>query len=73
MGRKESNQTNKAPVICAFLSILAHYNPCHAEYFYVLHSSSLYFLVTSSISVVSMYFSFRVVNSVDPDQMVYIS
>ena len=38
----------------------------NAEYIYVLHSSSICILLTSSISVV---FTIRVENSVHPDQM----
>ena len=29
-------------------------NPCHAEYFYVLHSSPIFILLTSNIPVLSM-------------------
>ena len=42
--------------------------PCHAEKFYALHSSPIFFLLNISIPVASMLFSIRVENSVDPDQ-----
>ena len=32
------------------------YNPCHAEYFYVLHSSTIFILLNLHYSVVSMHF-----------------
>ena len=31
-------------------------NPCHAEYFYVLHSYPIFIMLNCSIQVVSMYF-----------------
>ena len=43
-------------------------NLCHAEDFYVLHSSPVSILLTSSITEVSMYFQSER-KSVDPDQM----
>ena len=50
---------------------MLNFHPCHVEYFYVLHSSSIFILVICSIPVKSMYIVFtrRVENSVDPDQM----
>ena len=43
-----------------------NFDPCHAEYFYVLHSSPIFILQHSSCKHV---FSNRVENTVDPDQM----
>ena len=33
-----------------------YFNPCHDDYFYVLHSSPKFILATYSIPVLSMYF-----------------
>ena len=44
-------------------------NPCHAEYYYVLHSSPIFILLTNRIPVLSMFPITRVENSVDPVQM----
>ena len=44
-------------------------NPCHAEYFFVIHTSPIFISLTCSIPVVSMYYQSRVENSVDPYQM----
>ena len=45
-------------------------NPCHAEYFYVLHSSNIFILLICSIPIVSMYINFYTeCDTVDPDQM----
>ena len=48
-------------------SIIEFINPCHFEYFYVLHSS-IVILLTYSIPVVTV-FAIRGENCVDPDQM----
>ena len=43
-------------------------NPCYAEYFYVLHSSPIFILLTCSIPRISIYFQSQW-KTVDPDQM----
>ena len=47
-----SNEKRRNIVIKGILTI----NSCHAEYVYVLHSSSVFILLTRSIPVVNMYF-----------------
>ena len=39
-----------------WMAVFACFNPCHAKYFDELHSSATFKLLTSNISVVSMYF-----------------
>ena len=46
-----------------------HLNTCHAGYFYVLHSSPIFILLTWLHSSFKQVFSIQVKNSVDPDQM----
>ena len=43
------------------------FNPCQAEYFYVLHSSPIFILLICSIPVVCI--KDQMGNSVDPDQL----
>ena len=45
------------------------FNPCHAKYLYVQHSSPIFILLNCSFPVVSMYFSLRVEHIVDADQI----
>ena len=44
-------------------------NPCHADYFYVLHSSPIFSPVNLQLSSCKHVFSISVENTVDPDQM----
>ena len=41
-------------------------NPCHDEYFYVLHSSPIFYPVNMQLSSFKYIFTIRVENSVDP-------
>ena len=54
------------------LYVITTVNLSHAEYLYmyVVHSSPIFILFTSSIPDVSMHFLIRVTNSFDPDQVV---
>ena len=42
--------------LCNRIALISEINPCHAEYFHVLHSSSILILLTYSIPIVSLYF-----------------
>ena len=57
--------THVRSFIGLFRKWLCHFNPCPAEYFYVLRSSPIF-----KHSIYEHVFTSRVENSVDPDQLV---
>ena len=56
-------------MIGSFRVNIKPFNPFHAKYFYILHSSPIVIVLICRIPVVCMFFQSKDENSVDPDQM----